>query len=295
MDGHTNQTARCGRDPLQFILRIIKGAVVGVGAILPGISGGVLSVVFGIYRPLMEFLAHPVKEFKRKAWFFLPILIGFVLGILGLARVVDWLFRESPVPAVWLFSGLVIGTLPALWREAGQQGRGRFAWLAMAIATVLTALWMYLVSSMESGGEGALVTPNVWWWLVCGVLWGMGMVVPGMSPSSIFIFLGLYQPMTAGISQLDVGVVLPLLVGLASTVALLSRGMGWLLKRHYAVVLHAIFGIVIASTAAILPFGQGTMDAGSIALYAACFIVGCAIAYGMERMRKVLEDRGEVD
>ena len=84
MNGHTNQTARCGRDPLQFISRIIKGAVVGVGAILPGISGGVLSVVFGIYRPLMEFLAHPVKEFKRKAWFFLPILIGFVLGILGL-------------------------------------------------------------------------------------------------------------------------------------------------------------------------------------------------------------------
>ena len=53
MNGHTNQTARCGRDPLQFISRIIKGAVVGVGAILPGISGGVLSVVFGIYRPLM--------------------------------------------------------------------------------------------------------------------------------------------------------------------------------------------------------------------------------------------------
>ena len=59
MNGHTNQTARCGRDPLQFISRIIKGAVVGVGAILPGISGGVLSVVYGIYRPLLEFLAHP--------------------------------------------------------------------------------------------------------------------------------------------------------------------------------------------------------------------------------------------
>ena len=121
-------------DGLQFALRIIKGAVVGVGAILPGISGGVLSVVFGIYRPLMEFLAHPVREFKSKAWYFLPILIGFLLGILGLARVVDWLFRESPVPAVWLFSGLVVGTLPALWREAGQRGRTPASWAAMALA-----------------------------------------------------------------------------------------------------------------------------------------------------------------
>ena len=86
MNGHTNQTARCGRDPLQFISRIIKGAVVGVGAILPGISGGVLSVVFGIYRPLMEFLAHPVKEFKRKAWFFLPAVSsgsGVISGMKG--------------------------------------------------------------------------------------------------------------------------------------------------------------------------------------------------------------------
>lgn len=293
--GNNVGKAEHGHDSLQFLLRIIKGAVVGVGAILPGISGGVLSVVFGIYRPLMEFLAHPVREFKRKAWFFLPILIGFLLGIIGLARVVDWLFRESPVPAVWLFSGLVIGTLPALWREAGQQGRGKASYLSLAIGAVLTFGWMYVISSMESGGEGVLVSPNTWWWLLCGVLWGMGMVVPGMSPSSIFIFLGLYQPMTAGISSLDMSVVLPLVIGLAATVAFLSRGMGWLLERHYAVLLHAIFGIVIASTAAILPFGQGNMDAGSIALYVLCFAVGCGIAYGMERMRKVLEDRGEVD
>ena len=116
-----------------------------------------------------------------------------------------------------------------------------------------------------------------------------------MSPSSIFIFLGLYQPMTAGIGALDMGVVLPLLVGLAGTVALMARAMGVLLEKHYAVVLGAIFGIVVASTAGILPFGQGAQDAASIAVYVACFAVGCAIAYGMERMRKVLQDRGEVE
>ena len=295
MSGEAKSGGEHRFDGLQFALRIIKGAVVGVGAILPGISGGVLSVVFGIYRPLMEFLAHPVREFKSKAWYFLPILIGFLLGILGLARVVDWLFRESPVPAVWLFSGLVVGTLPALWREAGQRGRTPASWAAMALAAAAMALWMYFMNSVEGGASGAGVEPSIAWWLVCGVLWGLGIVVPGMSPSSIFIFLGLYQPMTAGIGALDMGVVLPLLVGLAGTVALMARAMGVLLERHYAVVLGAIFGIVVASTAGILPFGQGAQDAASIAVYVACFAVGCAIAYGMERMRKVLQDRGEVE
>lgn len=295
MNGKTKSNGNGSKSPLDFLLRIIKGAVVGVGAILPGISGGVLSVVFGIYKPLMEFMAHPVREFKRKAWFFLPIIIGFLLGIVGLSGLVDWLFRESPVPAVWLFSGLVIGTLPSLWREAGFKGHGKNAWIAMAVAGALTAVWMYLISSMESSNGSSGVTPTLTWWLICGVLWGLGMVVPGMSPSSIFIFLGLYQPMTAGISTLDMSVVLPIVVGLAATIVLLSRGMGWLLDKHYAVLLHAIFGIVIVSTAAILPFGQSSTDVMSILLYAGCFIVGCAVAYGMEYMHKVLEDRGEVD
>lgn len=289
------QNPNTGRkhDPVQFALRVIKGAVIGVGAILPGISGGVLSVVLGIYRPLMEFLAHPAREFRRKAWFFLPILVGFLLGILGLAKLVDWLFRESPVPAVWLFSGLVMGTLPSLWREAGQNGRGISAYAALIAGAVLMALWMYFMNGAGEGG--AAVSPNTIWWLICGALWGLGLIVPGLSPSSIFIFLGLYQPMTAGIGALDMGVVLPLLAGLIATVALLARAMGWLLKRHYAVVLNAIFGIVIASTAGILPFGQGAQDAGHIALYAACFVIGGGIAFGMDRMRKVLEERGECE
>lgn len=288
-DGERNPNA----DPLQFIVRMIKGAVLGVGAILPGISGGVLSVVFGIYRPVMEFLAHPIAQFRRKWLFFLPLVIGFVIGTMGLARVVDWLFRESPVASVWLFSGLVVGTLPALWREAGQQGRGKGAWVALAVGIALTSAFMYSMNSLE--GTSSQVTPNLYWWLLCGVLWGIGLIVPGMSPSSIFIFLGLYQPMTAGIADFNLSVILPLLVGLLATVALLARAMGYMLNRYYPIMLHAIFGIVLASTAGILPIGQGAQDAAHIALYAGCFIAGAAVAFAMEWMRKKMEERGEVD
>ena len=116
------------------------------------------------------------------------------------------------------------GTLPALLREAGQQSRGKGAWIALAVATVLTGAWMFSMNSLE--GASSQVTPNVLWWLLCGVLWGMGLIVPGMSPSSIFIFLGLYQPMTAGIAALDINVILPLIVGLVATVALLAPRHG---------------------------------------------------------------------
>lgn len=272
-----------------WLLRVVKGALIGVGAILPGISGGVLSVVLGIYRPMMAFLAHPFRAFQKHAAFLLPILIGFAVGVILLSRAVDWLFRTSETPAVWLFIGLVIGTLPSLFTEAGTRGRPRGVWPALALGAVIMGTWMYVLSR-----SGTHVTPNIWWWGLCGVLWGLGLVVPGLSPSSFFIFFGLYQPMTAGIGHFDMSIILPMAAGLALTVALFARGMNRLLERAFPYVMHAILGIVIASTLAILPIQESIAD-GQYILYAACFLVGCAIALTMERLTKRFQAEDKMD
>lgn len=260
-----------------WILRAVKGAIIGVGAILPGISGGVLSVVLGIYRPVMAFLAHPISSFKRNAAYLLPVLLGAVVGIVLLSRVVDWLFRTSPTPAVWLFIGLVAGTLPSLYREAGLKGRPAGAWVALVLGALAMGGWMLFLAC----GGARHVTPNVWWWLLCGVLWGLSLVVPGLSSSSLFIFLGLYQPMTAAIGSLDFSVLLPLGAGLLLTIALLARGMNALLRSHYPYAMHAIIGIVVASTIAILPIADSIAN-GQYPLYVVCFVLGAGIALGMD-------------
>lgn len=273
---------------LGWLYRVLKGALIGTGAILPGISGGVLCVALGVYRPMMALLSHPIKELKRQWRFFLPILLGFVLGVLLLSRLVDLLFRTSSTPAIWLFVGLILGTMPSLFRESGREGRGKGA-LVSLVVTFGLALWLFL--SLNASG-GAAVTPNTLWWLVCGALWGVGLVVPGMSPSSMFIFLGLYQPMSAGIAGLDFSVLLPMAAGLLLTVALLARAMQWLLKKHYAVAMHAVLGFSLASTLAILPLSEPATGT-QIALYAACFVLGAAAALTMDRMNRKMEASGE--
>ncbi|GHU83824.1 DUF368 domain-containing protein [Clostridia bacterium] len=268
----------------EWLFRILKGALTGVGAILPGISGGVLMVVLGIYKPVMAFLAHPIKTFAKQWPFLLPVLIGWAIGFLGLARVVEWLFTVSQAPATWLFIGLIVGTLPSLFHEAGEQGRPTGAWVSLCASALLMGGLLWLLSSQGANA----VTPNVWWWLVCGALWGLGFIVPGLSPSSFFLFFGLYQPMTAALSHLDMAVVLPMLIGLAATVVLLVRGMNLLLKRAYPIVMHAILGIVLASTLAILPL-DAPAALGDIALYALCFVLGLALALGMDVLGKRLQ------
>ena len=266
----------------------LKGALIGTGAILPGISGGVLCVALGVYRPMMALLAHPIKELKNRFSFFLPLIVGFLLGVLGLSRLVDWLFRASPVPAVWLFIGLIAGTLPSLWRESGKEGRKKSDLLlgALAFALVLAALLLL------QGKSTMKVQLSVWIWLLCGVLWGIGLIAPGMSPSSLFIFMGVYQPMAAGIADLSLPILLPMGAGLLVCVLTLSHGISWLLRRAYAPTMHIILGVALASTAAILPFGSAK-SVVDVLVYALCFAAGMAVALWMDHMNQRMEQKGQ--
>lgn len=262
-----------------WAMRVVKGVLIGGGAILPGISGGVLCVVMGVYQPLMAFLAHPFAEFKRRIAYLLPIFIGWGLGAIGFSQLVNLLFQYAETSAVWLFAGLVAGTLPALYKEAGVKGRPRSCVAAFFAGALLVGGWMFLFS----GGEKVAVSPSFAWWLVCGALWGMGAIVPGMSPSSFFIFFGLYQPMAAGIGAFDLRVLLPLAVGFVVFVALFVRGVNAMFKVAYPQLMHAILGIVAVSTIGILPLQSGAGIADILG-YALCFIVGCGAALLMERL-----------
>lgn len=269
---------------LGYLLSALKGAVIGTGAILPGISGGVLCVAMGVYRPIMELLTHPIKSLKENMKLYLPLLIGFIAGVLGLSRLVDILFRYSPTAAIWLFIGLIAGTLPAMWREAGREGHGKAAVITGVAAFAVALTGMLLLQ--RSGA--AQVEPNIWIWVLCGALWGVGIVCPGMSPSSIFIFMGVYQPMAAGIADFDLSVLLPMGAGLCACVLTLSQLVSRLLKNAYAVTMHFLLGVALASMVVIIPteIPAGMADAFK---YALCFIGGFAVGFLMERARAKTE------
>ncbi len=270
-----------------WLFSVLKGALIGTGAILPGISGGVLCVVFGIYRPMMEFMAHPFRELKKSFWFFLPILIGFGAGVLGISKLLQWVLNEAETPAIWLFIGLIVGTMPSLWHEAGSQGRSKGNLFACGIAFALMLAFLLLVKNMGA----TQLQPSVWLWLGCGAMWGLGIIAPGLSPSSLFFFMGVMEAMMAGISQLSMAVILPMGFGLLLCVLLLSRGIGWLMNNRFAGSMHVILGLALASTVAIIPL-DSTVSVASIALYALCFGIGVIIALWMEKMNQKLKASG---
>lgn len=103
---------------LRFLGKVLQGALIGLGAVLPGISGGVLSVVFGVYRPIMELLSDPVHKWRTHLPELFPYMIGSAAGFLGVANLLSYVLETYPEQSVCVFVGLIGGMLPSLWREA---------------------------------------------------------------------------------------------------------------------------------------------------------------------------------
>ena len=261
---------------------MLCGALIGAGAILPGVSGGVLAVIFDVYRPLMETLTHPKRGFLQYWHIFLPLGIGWAAGFLGLARGITAAYQLSATATVWLFVGLIGGTFPALWREAGKEGRGSAAWISCAVCALGVFSTLFYVRHVLH----TTVEPNFWWYNFCGALWGAGVVLPGLTSSSVMMALGLYEPMMQGLADMKFWVLSACLPGMLLTMLLLARVVTWLFRRHYAIVFHGIMGIVAASTLVILPVRYSGW--GEALMSAVCGIVGFGLAFFLERLDRKL-------
>lgn len=265
----------------KFILKIFQGAFIGLGAVLPGISGGVLCVIFGIYKTIMEFLADPFRKFKTHVPKLIPIGIGGVIGFLGIAKLLGFLLERYEAPSVCLFVGLITGMLPSLFREAGEKGRSKGSYISLVIAMIfIFALLIGLrVLSVE-------ITPNFGWYIFCGFCLALSVIAPGMSFSTLLMPLGLYEPFVSGIGDLNFSVLIPGSIGGLATVILFAKAVDSLFKHHYSVAFHAIVGIVIAATIMIIPFGSFTVSVTSCVINIVCIVAGIVAALLLDKFNQ---------
>ena len=254
--------------PLQFLFRIIQGALIGLGAVLPGISGGVLGVIFGIYKPIMELLSNPFKKFKTHVPKLIPVFIGGVIGFLGVANILAFFLNKYPDPSVCLFIGLISGMLPSLFREAGEQGRTKGSWISLVVCMVF--IFALLIGLKMTSIE---VAPNFLWYLFCGFCLALSVIAPGMSFSTLLMPLGLYTPFVDGIGHFDMSVLIPGGVGALVTVILFAKAINALFDNYYSIAFHGILGIVIAATVMIIPM-ESFLSAGSAIVNIICIVVG---------------------
>ena len=253
-----------------WMIRMLKGAFIGTGFIMPGISGGALAAVFGLYERMINFLADIRKDFKDNFFFFLPVGIGGLLGLFVFSVVLSIFFEMAETQIKWFFIGCIAGTLPSLWKQAGRGGRQNGHVAALIICFIVCLLFL-ISADAAIGGEMPL---NIYTWLFTGALIAFGVVVPGLSTSTLLIFLGLYAPMMRGIADLDLFMIIPIGVGGAVTIIMFSRAMSYLLNKAYNMFFHGIIGFVLASTILIIPTEYNYISMGGLVSLFVFFLGG---------------------
>lgn len=282
-----------------MIKSILKGMLIGIANIIPGVSGGTMMVSMGIYDKLIHCITHLFSEFKESVKFLFPIAIGMGIAIIASAFGLEWLFERFPIQANLLFIGLILGSLPILWKNVkGNRMKIGHLIAALAFFAVVVGLAAF------GGAEGAAAdmsfgVVNVLKLFVVGVIASATMVIPGVSGSMVLMLLGFYQPILGAITDfiealtsfdmdgilVGIGILAPFGIGVVAGIFAVAKLVEIIFEKFPLYAYWAIIGLVVASPVAIALMGgfaalsgMGAMMILHLVMGAAALIVGFIVA-----------------
>lgn len=240
-----------------FIKKTICGIAIGVGCVLPGVSGGVIAISMGLYEKMIAAIKQLFSAFKKNFMFLLPIGIGCVAGVVLTSNVLKLVIDQYESELFALFVGFVIGSFPSLFEETKQPGQKRFSIpniAIMIVAFALIILMEILDTNATAGAAGvklAALTPVEA--MISGAILSIGVVIPGLSSSFLLVYFGMYKPVLAAIAEINIPVLFFAGIGFAVLGMLLILLMHFLLSRYHVKTYFGIIGVAAGTIALIIP------------------------------------------
>ncbi len=223
----------------------------GAGAIAPGVSGGALAVIFGLYDKITYFIAHFDRNFKQNLLFFIPVGIGGGAGVLLFSQIIELLFQNYEKGVRFAFAGLMLGTFPAVVNEANKKGYRNKYLAPFIISLTFTLIITYLENNAVNIIKDVETSPvHV---VIYGIIIGFGTIIPGISASIILMYMGAYETVIGAISDLNIAFIFFLGIGFVLSVLLFAKIISLLFEHAYGMTYYTILGLVLGSIIAILP------------------------------------------
>lgn len=283
---------------MDWFKKILKGMVIGISNIIPGVSGGTMMVSMGIYDTIIYSINHLTKEFKKCITLLLPYAIGMIAAILLGAFGLKAAFEKIPLPTNALFIGLILGSIPFIFKNFKRDGLAtpQKRCVSGVVFVILFAVVVLLkVFEAENRVELTINVWNILLFFVLGMIASATMVIPGVSGSMILKTLGYYEPIvTDGITGLTTAVfggnfsdvlhygaiLLPFAIGIVMGIFAIAKLIDVLLRKWEGYTYAAILGMVIASPVVILMDKNIYTDTSvsTILISVACLILGGFVA-----------------
>lgn len=263
---------------MHWVKDCIKGIAIGAGAILPGISSGVLCVILGIYEKLLNAVINLFKDFKNNIKFLLPILIGGGIGVLIFSNILNILFYEFPIQTNSIFIGLIVGTIPSLVKEVNKKDKFRMRNIIYTIIAFCIGIFTVILEDrMEIFYSDDI---SYIYLFISGLIMSIGVIVPGVSSTIILMLMGIYPIYLQSISSLYLPVLIPMGIGLILGCLIVMKITKNLIDNYYGKTFYAIIGFTLGSVFVLMPDVNNYLEG---ILSVVCIALGIVVVKWIER------------
>jgi putative membrane protein len=235
------------------LIIMLKGFIIGSSMSVPGVSGGTMAILLGIYDKLISSISNFLKDIKGNTIFLLKFCIGAGIGIGALARVIEWLLGKFPFPVSFFFLGAVIGGIPALFKKTKETRLkiSSVVYFLIGLAVVLAIGLIPTGNINISSGSGFT---HYLLLLVTGIIIALALILPGISTSHMLLVLGMYDTMLAAINNFDIVYIGILGISTLIGIFLITKPLEWLMNTYSHQTYCMIIGFVIGSTSEIFRY-----------------------------------------
>ena len=236
---------------MRFIKSFFQGILIGAGAILPGISSGVLCVIFGIYENLLDCVLNFFKNIKENFKYLFPIGLGSIIGVVLFGNILKYLFFAYPIQIKFIFIGLILGSIPSLIKESTSKTKFKPYYLIFTLITLLIGIFFVILEQKISKFNDT--DYNFLFLVISGFFMSAGIIIPGVSNTLILMLLGIYELYLDAVSIIYLPFLFPLLIGIFLGSIFFMKLTKFLLDKFYPQTFFAIIGFTLGSVFILYP------------------------------------------
>jgi len=250
------------RPMLNYIKKIIAGIAIGIANVIPGVSGGTIAVVFGVYSDLIGAASLDIKTIKANFKIYLCLFGGMGLGVLLFARLFKIVYERFPIQTNFFFIGLIVGSIFIIFefvREKEQKSSFKTAskilWFFIGLSIMLALYFFKGAAASSTAAVETLSLGSFIFLFLAGFVGAAAMVIPGISGSFLLLIMGAYYTVIKAITELNIPVLIPVGLGILAGIILSARLIGFLMEKFPKITYAFILGLVAGSIRHMLPDG----------------------------------------
>ncbi|MDD2203167.1 MAG: DUF368 domain-containing protein [Bacilli bacterium] len=237
---------------MEKTVNVIKGVVIGIATLVPGVSGGTMAIILGVYDQMIHAISSFFKDIKENTIFLATLGIGALVGILAFSRIIEYSLENFRFPMIYLFLGVILGGIPVLYKKTLVGQKDKKDWFCFVIGFII----IMLMNIYHGTFVNLAVTTgflNFLFLIIAGIIIAVALILPGISTSFMLLAIGLYDITLSAINNVELNFLIPIIIGIVVGVITTTRILENLLNNKPRPTYMLILGFVLGSIIEVFP------------------------------------------